>query len=331
MIVEPLKPTSDQLQKKNVYVVKMETTGLAQDDEILELCVIDARNPWRETPQGREPVPLFHARFKPEFHDAWPKAEQRHGISPASVADCKYMSEHQNALVPLFMHCDCVVAFNAEFVFAFLRRHFMFRPPIMTIDLMRDWTEYLTHPGGTREAMVNVPFQSQQELFEHFGWTGGRGALQECLGLRHCFLKLIPMSALHVRRPLQERRFARTTQDQLKFAVDSFQGIVHRMELGPTLHMREDEEGQLVVRIGLKDPERVYADMPFADVEFRVDPTGTPAEVRERILAGVRAQKSLPQGLSRLVCDVISGQRPTEEELREAEKEADTGKGETEE
>ena len=77
MIIESMKPSSDQLQKKNVYVVKMETTGLDPDDEILELCVIDARNPYKQTPSGREVVPLFHSRFRPEYKSEWPKAQRK--------------------------------------------------------------------------------------------------------------------------------------------------------------------------------------------------------------------------------------------------------------
>ena len=314
MIIESMKPSSDQLQKKNVYVVKMETTGLDPDDEILELCVIDARNPYKQTPSGREVVPLFHSRFRPEYKSEWPKAQRKHGISPEMVAKARFLSDYQNQLVPLFMHCDCLVCFNADFDFSVLRRFFMFRTPLMTIDIMRDWTDIIAKPSDPTEPRVNIPFQSQRELFTHFNWPLGKGLLSDCVGLRHCFLQLIPTGGLHIRRPLLERRFARSTAIQLKAVEDNFASELSAMRIGPTLSMEETENGELRVRIGVNDPEHVLLDTDFPEIVLDLDPTGSAGEVRKRVARAVQEQKTLTQGLRKFLTDIILGLRPKEEE-----------------
>ena len=314
MIIESMKPSSDQLQKKNVYVVKMETTGLDPDDEILELCVIDARNPYKQTPSGREVVPLFHSRFRPEYKSEWPKAQRKHGISPEMVAKARFLSDYQNQLVPLFMHCDCLVCFNADFDFSVLRRFFMFRTPLMTIDIMRDWTDIIAKPSDPTEPRVNIPFQSQRELFTHFNWPLGKGLLSDCVGLRHCFLQLIPTGGLHIRRPLLERRFARSTAIQLKAVEDNFASELSAMRIGPTLSMEETENGELRVRIGVNDPEHVLLDTDFPEIVLDLDPTGSASEVRKRVARAVQEQKTLTQGLRKFLTDIILGLRPKEEE-----------------
>ena len=317
MIIESMKPSSDQLQKKNVYVVKMETTGLEPDDEILELCVIDARNPYKQTPSGREVVPLFHSRFRPEYKSEWPNAQRRHGISPEMVARARFLSDYQNQLVPLFMHCDCLVCFNADFDFSVLRRFFMFRTPLMTIDLMRDWTDIISKPGDPGEPRVNIPFQSQRDLFTHFNWPLGKGLLSDCVGLRHCFLQLIPTGGLHIRRPLLERRFARSTSIQLKAVEDNFASELQGMRLGPTLKMEESENGELIVRIGMNDPEHVLLDTDFPEIVLTLDPTGSAGEVRKRVAQAVQEQKTLTLGLRKFLTDIVLGLRPKEEEESE--------------
>lgn len=311
MSIESMKPSADQLQKKNVYVVKMETTGLGPEDEILELCVIDARNPWKVTESGgREVVPLFHARFRPEYRTEWPAAQKKHGISPQMVARARFLSDYQNQLVPLFMHCDCLVCFNADFDFQVLRRYFMFRTPLMTIDIMRDWTAYTARSASRSEPEVNLPFLSQHDLFTHFRCPEGRGLLTDCVNLRHCFLQLIPTGCLHIRRPLLERRFARSTAMQLKDVEEHVAAERAAMQLGPTLKMEETASGELQVTIGMHDPEHVLLDTDFPSLVFTLDPTGPASEVRARLAAAIQGQKTLSHGLRKFLSDVVLGLRP---------------------
>lgn len=315
MIIERMKPTADQIQKKNVYVVKVVTTGLGADDEILELCVLDARSPYK--PGTREVAPLYHGRFRPEYRQSWPEASKVNGITPAMVAREPLLSDVRGDLLPLFTDCDCVVAFNADFDFAFLRRQFMFRANVMVVDLMRDWTAHVEGdtPGDKAGAGSGVspslPFVTQSALFEHFGWTAERGTVSDCLGLRHCFLKMIPTGCIHVRQPLLDRRFARTAATALEEVQEGLRRALAEAGLPgpvtPYLEFEERENYQVVLRVGVRDPERLlFAEEPVLD-EFAV-PFGSPSEVREKALAHYEAAGDLPSGLRDLVCRLFRGE-----------------------
>ena len=101
MIIEQMKPSSDQLQNKTVYIVKIQTTGTQMDDEILELCLIDARDPWRGGDRKGEPSPVFHARFRPEYKTEWPRASRINGITPSVVAKEHLLDEYRGELTRL--------------------------------------------------------------------------------------------------------------------------------------------------------------------------------------------------------------------------------------
>ena len=51
-----------------------ETTGVADDDEMVELTIIDD-----------DGEPLINTLIKPKFHRTWAGAQRVHGISPLDV------------------------------------------------------------------------------------------------------------------------------------------------------------------------------------------------------------------------------------------------------
>ena len=127
-------------------------------------------------------------------------------------------------------------------------------------------------------------------------------------------MQLIPTGGLHIRRPLLERRFARSTAIQLKAVEDNFASELSAMRIGPTLSMEETENGELRVRIGVNDPEHVLLDTDFPEIVLDLDPTGSASEVRKRVARAVQEQKTLTQGLRKFLTDTILGLRPKEEE-----------------
>lgn len=305
MIIEPMKPSSDQLQQKTVYVVKVETTGLAMDDEILELCVIDARNPWKQGERGREAVPLFHSRFRPEYKTEWPRASRINGITPRTVARAPFLNDFREELGRLFIRCDCLVCFNAEFDFSFLRRQFLFKARLMTVDLMRDWTEYRTGAAVKDGTEFRMPFLTQKDLFSHFNWPVNTGSpISDCLGLRHCFLQLIPSGCIHIRRPLQERRFSRISEMQLLEVREAFDRKAASLGAGPYLRM-DPRDNDLLVRLGIEDPDHIYYAGEAPSLSLRVPATGSASEVRERVAQALEAESGLPEGLVILATDAL--------------------------
>ncbi len=62
----------------NTIYLDLETTGLADNDEILEVGIIDD-----------DKKTLIHEYVKPKFHDTWERAERINNISPEHVKNCE--------------------------------------------------------------------------------------------------------------------------------------------------------------------------------------------------------------------------------------------------
>ena len=324
VIIERMKPSSDQLQNKNVLVVKIQTTGTQPDDELLELCLLDARDPWRGGDKKGAPVPVFHARFRPEYKSEWPGASRVNGITPSMVAKEHLLDDLRADLIPIFMNCDCLVGFNAGFDFAFLRRQFLFRASIMTVDLMRDWTEYVTAPTAKGEVAMRMPYLTQKELFSHFDWAQRGNTLAECLGLRHCFLKLIKLGAIHIRRPLLERRFNRISEQQLLEVQDTFQRRIGNACAGPFLNITQLGE-DVVVKLGIEDKDHILYEGNAPEASVTVPGCGAALEVRDRIACALEGTSGLPGGLVRLVCNILRNPE-TDDSKKEGSREGVPGK-----
>ena len=142
-------------------------------------------------------------------------------------------------------------------------------------------------------------------------------------------MQLIPTGSLHIRRPLLERRFARSTAMQLKAVAENVISERTAMQLGPTLTMEETENGELQVTIGMHDPEHVLLDTDFPGIVLTLDPTGSASEVRARVAAAIQEQTTLTHGLRKFLTDIVLGLRPApaSEDSQDADEEtaADDG------
>ena len=58
-----------------------ETTGVADDDEMVELTIIDD--------DGK---PLIDTLIKPKYHTSWPGAQRVHGISPIDAVSYTHLT-----------------------------------------------------------------------------------------------------------------------------------------------------------------------------------------------------------------------------------------------
>lgn len=86
-----------------------ETTGLAVDDELLEVGIVDS--------QGQV---LFESLVRPLHRTEWQEAQDIHGIAPGAVAKAPTITELLPMLVEIFGQADLVVAYNAPFDERFL-------------------------------------------------------------------------------------------------------------------------------------------------------------------------------------------------------------------
>ncbi|MGK0290648.1 MAG: DNA polymerase III epsilon subunit-like protein [bacterium] len=87
---------------KTVYL-DLETTGLDEDDEILECSIV-----------GEEGEDLFHSYFKPIHHKSWKPAQRVNHISPKMVEDAPSLRENLNEIIRVIKGKH-VVIYNSGF------------------------------------------------------------------------------------------------------------------------------------------------------------------------------------------------------------------------
>ena len=85
-----------------------ETTGVSDDDEMVELTIIDD--------DGK---PLIDTLIKPKYHTSWPGAQRVHGISPIDVRHAPTQDRISNDIRKV-VKGKRVVIYNAPFDSKFL-------------------------------------------------------------------------------------------------------------------------------------------------------------------------------------------------------------------
>lgn len=92
-----------------VIYIDTETTGLAWDDELLEVAIIDD--------SGRV---LLDSLIRPRHKPKWPAAQAIHGIVPEDVAKSPWLSDLVPHIAAICREADAVVIYNATFDLGYL-------------------------------------------------------------------------------------------------------------------------------------------------------------------------------------------------------------------
>lgn len=108
-----------------VVILKTETTGLSETDEVVQVVAID----------GVGEV-LMDTLVKPSHHSAWPEAEEVNHISPESVKNEKEIGAYADKITKLLEAADLVVGYNIDFDLAMLRQSGVTVPDVKTYDVM---------------------------------------------------------------------------------------------------------------------------------------------------------------------------------------------------
>ena len=96
--------------ERHKVIFDVETTGLdPENDEILQFTAINENG-----------EVLMNTYIKPTHHTEWKDAESVNHISPDMVADCKAMEEILPDIQAVFDSCNELIAYNADFDYAFL-------------------------------------------------------------------------------------------------------------------------------------------------------------------------------------------------------------------
>lgn len=100
------------LKSPKRVVLDTETTGLTEQDELLQVSILDA-----DTGDV-----LFNSYVKPCFAVEWADAQAINGISPVKVQDAPYIFEVLVTLNAIFRNVEEVIGYSTDFDMGFLER-----------------------------------------------------------------------------------------------------------------------------------------------------------------------------------------------------------------
>lgn len=139
-----------ELEKEKVYsqlkgkaiAFDIETTGLGEDDEILQISIVD-----------EDMNIIFDSYLKPERHTEWEEAQTIHHITPEMVKDAPTLNEVGDKLINIFDACESVIGYNhIQFDVPFIEReldHSIIKPlhdvMYMYANYIRDENKYGTY------------------------------------------------------------------------------------------------------------------------------------------------------------------------------------------
>ena len=144
---------------KTVYL-DTETTGVSDDDEMVELTIIDD--------DGK---PLIDTLIKPKYHTSWPGAQRVHGISPIDVRHAPTQDEISDEIREV-VKGKMVVIYNAPFDQKFL-------PELdEAAEIRCCMREFATFNKSKWKSLTNAT------KIIGYEWTGAHRALADTLALR---------------------------------------------------------------------------------------------------------------------------------------------------
>lgn len=99
------------LSPTDIICLDTETTGLASDDEMLQISIIDGSG-----------VVLFHELIQPMHKAEWPEAEAINAISPEMVAGKPTIDAFIPCVSDLLASAKLIIGYNVQFDQGFLQR-----------------------------------------------------------------------------------------------------------------------------------------------------------------------------------------------------------------
>lgn len=168
-----------EVKTAKTIVLDTKTTGLHEDDEILQLSIIDdAGNV------------LFNEFFKPIRHTSWESAERIHHISPAMVADEKTIYDYFWMIFHILRSAETIVGYNVGFDLQFLST-FCRADEHQIVDVMDIFAEIY---GVWDERHGSFKYQKLAKCAEYYGydWKGeAHDSLADARATLFCWKKMM--------------------------------------------------------------------------------------------------------------------------------------------
>lgn len=156
-----------------------ETTGIGDDDEILQLSIIDDNG-----------SVIYNEYFKPRYKTSWPRAEAVNHISPEMVNEKPTIYEKQNEIQKIFSEVSTVIGYNVEFDLQMLRNAGIYLNPFAEkIDIMKRFSDYY---GDYDTKHKRYKYKSLKVCSDTLGYKSENlhNALEDCKATLFAYKKL---------------------------------------------------------------------------------------------------------------------------------------------
>lgn len=174
----------DRIRRNRVYLLDTETTGLSDDDEVLEIAIINANG---ET--------ILNTLVKPEHKTEWAEAQVIHGITPEMVADAPTLQQLKPLLQAILHNNDrALMIYNSDYDLRMLRQAINQSRPATCI--MKTYADYRgipgKHAGGSKWHKL-----TEAAAFVGHQWQGNaHRALADCHATLSVYNHLLENNAI---------------------------------------------------------------------------------------------------------------------------------------
>lgn len=167
-----------------IVVLDIETTGMSDTDEPLQISVIDTN--------GKV---LYNSLIKPMFHDEWNAAEAIHKISNGNVQNAPYLIEEAKKIADAISGADTIIGYNVTFDIGLLHRYGIPLNPMTTIiDVMELFAPIY---GDWSDKFCSYKYQKLTTCAAYYGYDWkmmkAHDSLSDCFATLYCYEKIKEM------------------------------------------------------------------------------------------------------------------------------------------
>ena len=189
--ISQCKNNCSETERTLTICLDVETTGLYEMDEILQLSIIDESS-----------RVLFHSYFKPYANRKWKEAERINHISPDYIFDEKNHFPYPHEVLPdlynIFNQTKTIIGYNPSFDIGFLNEWHLISPDIEIIDVMEMFSpiygEVKYYDEYTGETIYKYQKLSTCAKFFNYSFNA-HDSLEDTKATLYCYKKIIEHNA----------------------------------------------------------------------------------------------------------------------------------------
>lgn len=164
---------------KKAIVIDLETTGVTENDEVLQISIIDE--------DGKI---LLNQYCRPENKTEWPMAEKINGISFEMVKDKPTLKELLSVVENIINSSSLIIGYNVDFDLGFLKRiqTNIQWSNIITFDVMKAFAEIYKEP---KRYGRGYKYQKLSKCASYYKYKfKAHDSLEDCKATLHCYKKI---------------------------------------------------------------------------------------------------------------------------------------------